>query len=133
MESLELILAIGLISGVLGGMGMGGGTLLIPLITIFAGVEQHLAQSINLLAFVPMALSALIVHTKANLVDYKCALKFAVPSLIAAIAASSGARYASGIALKISFGIFLIVLGIYQMVKAIKSAKQFVPTPLIHS
>ncbi|MGB9679340.1 MAG: sulfite exporter TauE/SafE family protein, partial [Thermoanaerobacteraceae bacterium] len=42
---------IGILSGIIGGMGLGGGTILIPALTIFAGIEQHLAQSINLLSF----------------------------------------------------------------------------------
>lgn len=42
---------MGIISGVVSGMGMGGGTLLIPILTIFFHFNQQLAQGINLLAF----------------------------------------------------------------------------------
>jgi len=45
-----LSLLFGILSGVLGGLGMGGGTLLIPLLTIFLNFEQKLAQGINLLS-----------------------------------------------------------------------------------
>ena len=48
----------GLVSGVLGGMGMGGGTILIPLLSIFYKIGQHTAQAINLISFIPMAIVA---------------------------------------------------------------------------
>ena len=35
---------IGIIAGVVGGLGMGGGTILILLLTIFMSVEQNVAQ-----------------------------------------------------------------------------------------
>ena len=48
-------LLAGFVSGLFGGMGMGGGTVLIPVLTLFFGVEQHIAQATNLIAFLPMA------------------------------------------------------------------------------
>ena len=33
----------GVAGGVIGGMGMGGGTLLIPLLTVLCGLSQHYA------------------------------------------------------------------------------------------
>ena len=63
MDSIFLILA-GIVGGVIAGMGMGGGTLLIPILTIFLSVSQHLSQAINLIGFVPMAIIALIIHSK---------------------------------------------------------------------
>ena len=66
-----LFVLFGLLGGIIGGMGMGGGTLLIPLLTIFLSIEQKTAQSINLLAFIPMALVALIIHFKNKMVMTK--------------------------------------------------------------
>ena len=60
----HVIIAVSALGGIIGGMGMGGGTLLIPLLTLAAGVEQHLAQAINLMSFVPMSIVALIIHKK---------------------------------------------------------------------
>ena len=62
---------IGSLAGVFGGMGMGGGTILIPLLTIVLGVEQKLAQAINLISFLFMAVFSLIVHFKHGLVKIK--------------------------------------------------------------
>ena len=52
----------GLFGGLVGGMGMGGGTLLIPIITLLAGFKQLEAQGINLISFIPMSMVALILQ-----------------------------------------------------------------------
>mgnify|MGYP005806576625 CR=1 FL=1 len=60
---------IGLAGGILGGMGLGGGTLLIPLMTLLSDVPQKTAAAVNLIAFVPMAAIALAVHAKNGLIQ----------------------------------------------------------------
>ena len=62
-------LIAGIVGGILGGMGMGGGTLLIPLLTFFLDVSQKNAQAINLISFIPMAVIALILHAKNKLIN----------------------------------------------------------------
>ena len=64
MRPEHIIIIVSALGGLIGGMGMGGGTLLIPLLTLCAGVEQHLAQAINLIAFVPMSIIAVCIHKK---------------------------------------------------------------------
>ena len=54
----------GFSSGIFGGMGMGGGTILIPILTIFFSLDQRLSQGINLISFLVMSLVALIIHYK---------------------------------------------------------------------
>ena len=58
MNDWILPLAVGAATGVLSGFGVGGGTLLLVYMTAFAGVEQRLAQGINLLYFLPAGLMA---------------------------------------------------------------------------
>ena len=57
----------GAVTGVLSGFGIGGGTLLLIYLTAFAGVEQTLAQGINLLYFLPAAATALPSHLKTGI------------------------------------------------------------------
>ena len=59
-----IALLVGVATGVLSGFGVGGGTLLLLYLTAFAGVEQHLAQGINLVYFLPAAAAALPAHFK---------------------------------------------------------------------
>ena len=64
-----LPLAVGAATGVLSGFGVGGGTLLLVYMTAFAGVDQHLAQGINLLYFLPAGLMALPAHVKNGYIE----------------------------------------------------------------
>ena len=47
---------IGMISGIVSGTGMGGGTILIFLLTFMMGIEQHVAQATNLIFFIPTSI-----------------------------------------------------------------------------
>lgn len=123
---MKIILRIlaGLIGGTIGGMGMGGGTLLIPILTIFLSFSQLQAQGINLIGFVPMSIVALIIHAKNKLVKFKdswlLALSGSVVSFLSALVATS----IKNNILKKLFAIFLIGLGIWQTVEVIKAFKK---------
>ncbi|MCL2370584.1 MAG: TSUP family transporter [Firmicutes bacterium] len=115
-----ILIIIGIIGGTFGGMGMGGGTLLIPLLTTFGDVSQHAAQSINLAAFLPMAVVALIIHFVKKRVVPKYALLIAIPAMITAIPSAILAIRFEGHILARCFGGFLVVLGVWQMYRVIK-------------
>lgn len=112
-------IVIGVAGGVIGGMGMGGGTLLIPLLTLFTQTEQHVAQAINLIAFIPMSAIALGIHAKNKLIDGKYFWWVALPAVAASVPASLLSAAVGGKSLSRCFGIFLMVLGIYQLVSLI--------------
>lgn len=116
-----LLSLCGLVAGILGGMGMGGGTLLIPLLTIFMGFNQKIAQGINLISFSIMASIVLFIHIKNKLVNLKVAIKF---GLIAVAFSCLGAFLANLINtryLKVCFGALLIVVAIYETFDQIKN------------
>jgi len=118
-----LLIIIGILGGVIGGMGMGGGTFLIPLLTIFCSIEQHIAQSVNLIAFVPMSMVAIFIHAKNKLIDFKVVPLIAISAVASSIPASILAKNTKAELLSIYFGIFLCLLGIYQLVTAIMLIK----------
>lgn len=114
-----IFIAIGAAGGLIGGMGMGGGTLLIPLLTLFTGTDQHLAQAVNLIAFIPMSLVALVIHIKNKLVEFRHVIITAIPAVAASIGASLLSKIVDGKSLSVYFGIFLMILGVYQFVCAV--------------
>ena len=75
----------GLISGIVSGTGMGGGTILILVLSIFLGVDQHIAQATNLVFFVPTSISAIIVSIKEKLIEWKVGLVLATSGVVGAI------------------------------------------------
>jgi uncharacterized membrane protein YfcA len=103
----------GVLGGILGGMGMGGGTLLIPLLTIFLSIGQKEAQGLNLVSFLPMATVALIMHSREGLVKWKGLLYMIIPATVSAVLGSFLAMHAEERILRVGFGIFLIALGVF--------------------
>lgn len=109
-----LLFIIGVCGGILGGMGMGGGTLLIPLLTLVAGVSQHIAQAVNLISFIPMAVVALFIHFKNRLVEKKDALLIIIPGILFCIVGALIAKNVEETMLKRFFGGFLILLSVFS-------------------
>ncbi len=115
-----LLSIAGIFSGVLGGMGMGGGTLLIPLLTLFFGFNQRLAQGINLISFSVMAIFVLIIHIKNKLVDVKVAIGFFLLALVTTILGAVLANIIKAHYLRILYGSLLIIIAIFEAVMEIK-------------
>ncbi len=107
-----LLFLCGFCGGVLGGMGMGGGTALIPLLTVVLGVEQGTAQGINLLAFLPMSAAALAVHKKNGLLEKEGLADVIVPALLSSLLFSAIAVRLPASLLGKGFGVLLIVLSV---------------------
>lgn len=118
------LMLVGLISGVIGGMGMGGGTLLIPLLTIFLSFPQKSAQGINLLVFIPMSLFALIIHMKNKLVDFKVGIPIVCSGIIFSIMGSLLASNISNEFLQKVFAVFLLGVGVNQGIQTIIKLKK---------
>ncbi len=114
----------GFLGGILGGMGMGGGTVLIPLITIFLGIEQKIAQAINLLSFIPMAVVALIFHFKNKLIRKKNLPFMIIPACIFGIGGAVLCQFIKSEILSRIFGGFLILLSILQFLSGNKSKQE---------
>lgn len=110
--SFILYLVAGFVSGMLGGMGMGGGTVLIPVLTLFFGVEQHVAQATNLIAFLPMAAFSLNVHKKKGLLKTDGVWWIVVPALLTSVAGGFIAGILPAGILRKLFGAFLVFLAV---------------------
>ncbi len=109
-----LYLLAGFGGGFLGGMGMGGGTVLIPLLTIFLKCSQHVAQAVNLISFIPMAVVALVFHVKNKLIEKKGVLFIIIPATLFAVLGSFISCKIDGKLMSKIFGGFLLCLSVIQ-------------------
>lgn len=109
MTALYFVLA-GLAGGVLAGMGMGGGTLTMPILVLLLGVGQLTAQYANLLAFLPSGAAALLLHAKNGLLDMRGTLALVLPAICCCALSAFFAAKADSELLKKLFGGFLIVV-----------------------
>lgn len=105
----------GLIAGTVSGTGMGGGTILILVLSIFLGVEQHIAQATNLVFFVPTSISAIIVSIKTKLINWKIGISIAIWGVVGAIIGANISARLNVKELKKIFGIFLLIIAIYEI------------------
>lgn len=105
----------GLFSGIVSGMGIGGGAILIPILTVLLGVEQKTAQCINLVYFVPTAIAALVVHIRNKSVEFSTAIPIVVFGIGGCIAGAWIAVHISAEMLKWIFALFLFRMGLSQI------------------
>lgn len=114
----------GFISGIISGMGIGGGAVLIPALLFFFDISQKQAQGINLLYFIPTAVFALIIHIKNKLINIKEAFSIGLFGILGAV---PGAYFASATDDKIlrkAFAVFLASVGVYEIYKGINALKK---------
>ena len=106
----------GFVSGIFGGLGMGGGTLLIPILTIFLGFDQKLSQGINLLSFLVMAIFSIYIHYRHGYIVTKHLFWIISFGVVFSV---FGAVLMSFLPSRI-FGVFLCCLAIVEFVKVFK-------------
>lgn len=114
---------IGVISGIVSGTGMGGGTILIFLLTFMLGIEQHVAQATNLIFFIPTAIVAIIVNFKNKNIDTKLAILISVFGILGAIIGANISIHIDVGILKKCFGVFLAVITINEIYSIFKLYK----------
>ncbi len=119
-----IVVLIGLAAGIISGMGIGGGAILIPALVFFVKPEQHVAQSVNLLFFIPTAIVALAIHIKHKNVDFKVGIPILLFGLGGAIIGSNIALSMDGDILRKIFGVFLFAMGIYEIFGKTKDKKR---------
>ena len=119
-----LLTIIGFFAGLIGGMGMGGGTILIPALILFAHIDPKISQSINLLSSIPMTIFALIVHIRNKNVVFSLVIPIAVFGVLGAIFGSFVANYLSSQLLRKVFGIFLLIIGCLEIKKGLCNHKK---------
>ena len=116
-------LLAGIAFGVIGGMGMGGGVILIPILTGLLSAGQHTAQGLNLLCFLPTSIFALFLHLKKKQVEVKTALLLAAGGLAGAVGGAFLADHLQNDMLRKLFGAALLTLGGSRLIRLAKQRK----------
>ena len=114
----------GIVSGTVSGTGMGGGTILILILSVFIGIDQHVAQATNLIFFVPTSITAIITTIKEKLINWEIGIPVAISGVIGAIFGAKISINMDVNKLKKYFGIFLISITIYEIYSLIKTYKK---------
>ena len=115
---------IGAFSGIFSGIGMGGGTILIFLLTVLCGLEQHIAQATNLIFFIPTSIVAIIVNIKNKNIDLKLATIISIFGILGAIIGANLSVHTDVKMLRKYFGIFLAIIALHEIYTIIKENKK---------
>ncbi len=108
----------GFLTGVLASMGLGGGFVLVVWLTLFMNVDQRAAQGINVLFFLPIAFTALIMHLKNSLVNKELVKQMLFGGVVGAAIGTFGAQIVANELLRKLFAGFLIAFGLHEMFSA---------------
>ena len=119
-----IYIIIGFFSGIIGGMGMGGGTILIPTLIMLMNIDPKIAQSINLISSIPMAIFALKVHLKNKHVILDIVVPIAIFGVLGSIIGTFVAGYLPSDILSKIFAVFLFVVGCYEIHIGIKNKRK---------
>jgi len=104
----------GLASGLL---GIGGGLLVVPIMTFGMGVPIHLATATSMFTMIFTSLSGVAQHYQANHIDFGSALLLALGAIFGAQVGAYTSKRISGENLRRVFGIVVIISGINMIIK----------------
>lgn len=108
-------LLAGLLSGIIGAMGLGGGAVLIIYLSVFTQTDQLASQGINLMFFIPIGLLAVIIYAFKKQIKWKTTLLLAAWGLLGAVIGLMLTDLLGGELTAKLFGGLLILIGIKEI------------------
>ena len=114
-----IIIVISIFSGIFAGMGMGGGTFLIPLLYLIYGTSQVVLQSTNIISFIGLAAICFVIYIRSHFIDFEALFFVAIPATFLSFIGAIFAIKISSNVLHILFSIFIILIGIFSLVSSV--------------
>jgi uncharacterized membrane protein YfcA len=101
--------AAGLFSGL---FGVGGGTIIVPLLVVWFGYREHVATGTSLAAIAVIALVAVVAHAGYGNVDVGKGLLVGLPAVAGVLAGTAMQQRLSGRAISLGFSVLLVAVAI---------------------
>lgn len=101
-----------LVGGASGLLGVGGGTLMVPFLTLAVGMSQHIAEATSLLVVLPTAIVASVFLRRRGVGDLGVALRIGLLGAAGGVAGALLALALPGSTLRIVFGVFLAIVSV---------------------
>jgi len=128
VAGMALEVGVGFVVGWLAGLlGVGGGVILVPILTLLFGVPQHAAQGVSLFMIVPTSIVGAWTQLKLGAVEKPLVLPVALASVVAAVAAAALAHLLPASTLRQLFGLLMVTLGARMVLHPGKTATGPVP------
>ena len=105
--------AFGVFAGAAAGLlGVGGGALLVPFLTLAVGLSQHSAEATSLVVVLPTAVVASLELRRRGIGDLARALRFGVVGAAGAVGGALLALALPASTLRVVFAVFLGLVGL---------------------
>jgi uncharacterized membrane protein YfcA len=116
------VLLTGLAGGIASGLfGIGGGTIMVPILGLLLGFTQHRAQGTSLIALIPpTGLLAVLAYGKAGYVDWRTGLLLVPGVFLGGIAGGNLAKRIPSVAMRKIFAALMFLLGVYQIYSSVR-------------
>lgn len=116
------VLLTGLAGGIASGLfGIGGGTIMVPILGLLLGFTQHRAQGTSLVALIPpTGLLAVLAYGKAGYVDWRMGLLLVPGVFLGGIAGGNLAKRIPSVAMRKIFAALMLLLGVYQIYSSMR-------------
>ncbi len=118
------LVAFGVLVGVTSGLlGVGGGTLVVPFLTLAVGFSQHSAQATSLLVILPTAVAGSLALRRRGVGDLGVAIRLGVVGVVGSVLGALLALALSGSALRVVFAVFIGAIGLKLAYDGLRPAK----------
>jgi uncharacterized protein len=107
------LVAFGVVVGVTSGLlGVGGGTLVVPFLTLAVGLSQHAAEATSLLVILPTAIAGSLALRRRQVGDLWLALRFGAVGAVGSVLGALLALALTGSTLRVVFAVFVGLVGL---------------------
>jgi uncharacterized membrane protein YfcA len=107
------LVAFGVVVGVASGLlGVGGGTLVVPFLTLAVGLSQHAAEATSLLVILPTAVAGSLALRRRGVGDLGLAIRFGVAGAAGSVLGALLALALPASTLRVLFAVFIGVVGL---------------------
>jgi uncharacterized membrane protein YfcA len=118
------LVAFGFLAGAAAGLlGVGGGLMIIPFLTLVAGATQHEAEATSLLVILPTAIVATLALRRKGIGDAALALRFGTLGAAGGVLGALAALALPAHALRLLFALFLAAVALRLLRDGWKSAE----------
>ena len=118
IEFILILFISSIFAGILGSIvGVGGGVVIIPLLTILLGVDIHFAIGASIVAIIGTSSGAATTYVKDKLTNLRVGMFLEVGTTAGAISGAAIAAYTNSVALELIFGSVLLVMLVPTVLK----------------
>lgn len=118
IEFVLILFISSIFAGILGSIvGVGGGVVIIPVLTLFLGVDIHFAIGASIVAIIGTSSGAATTYVKDKLTNLRVGMFLELATAAGAICGAAIAAYINSVALELIFGSILLVMLVPTLLK----------------